>query len=265
MNGLGGNTCIQDSFNLAWKIAAVLRGAAGAGLLETYSAERQPIGKGVVDRAIASWRQNPEVIHALGIDPSEPPAERSRQFHLLFEATPGGERRRRAFAKACASKAYSYHAHGVEMNQIYRSAAVVTDGLPEFAYSRDPELYYTATSHPGARLPHCWVGRDGVACSTLDLVGQERFTLLARVQGEAWVSAAGAVSQALGVMLPALMIGPGCEVADLYGDWERRCEIGETGCLLVRPDQHVGWRCESLPGNPKRRLLDVMRQILART
>ena len=71
--------------------------------------------------------------------------------------------------------------------------------------------------------------------------------------------AAGAVSQALGVTLPALVIGPGCEVADLYGDWERCCEIGETGCLLVRPDRHVAWRCESLPGDPERRLLDVMR------
>lgn len=87
---------------------------------------------------------------------------------------------------------------------------------------------------------------DTAACSTLDLVGQERFTLLARVQGAVWMGAAGAVSEALGITLPALMIGPGCEVADLYGDWERRCGIGETGCLLVRPDQHVAWRCESL-------------------
>ncbi len=265
MNGLGGNTCVQDSFNLAWKLAAVLSGEAGPGLLETYSAERQPIGKRVVDRAIASWRQNPEVIHALGIDPSEPPAERARRFHRLFEATEEGEQRRQAFAKACASKAYSYHAHGVEMNQIYQSAAVVTDGAPEFAYARDPELYYTATSHPGARLPHCWVGRDGATCSTLDLVGQERFTLLARIQGAAWVRAAQAVSRALGISLPALRIGPGCEVADLYGDFERCCEIGETGCLLVRPDQHVAWRCGQLPADPERKLLEVMRQILARS
>jgi 2,4-dichlorophenol 6-monooxygenase len=264
MNGLGGNTCIQDSFNLAWKIAAVLRGRAGAGLLETYSAERQPVGKRVVDRAIASWRQNPEVIRALGIDPSDPPQQRARQFQRLFEPSPEGEQRRRDFAKACASKAYSYHAHGVEMNQIYRSAAVVTEGLPEFQYPRDPELYYTATSYPGARLPHCWVGRDGATCSTLDLVGQERFTLLARVQGAAWVRAAQHVSELLGIELPALMIGPGCVVADLYGDWERRCGVGETGCLLVRPDQHVAWRCESLPGDPRQQLHAVMCQILAR-
>jgi 2,4-dichlorophenol 6-monooxygenase len=106
---------------------------------------------------------------------------------------------------------------------------------------------------------------DGATCSTLDLVGKERFTLLARIQGAAWVRAAGSAGQALGIMLPALRIGPGCEVADLYGDWERCCEIGETGCLLVRPDQHVAWRCESLPKDPEHALLGVMRQVLART
>jgi 2,4-dichlorophenol 6-monooxygenase len=36
-NGLGSNTSIQDSYNLAWKLALVLRGNAGDGLLDTYS------------------------------------------------------------------------------------------------------------------------------------------------------------------------------------------------------------------------------------
>lgn len=38
--GQGMNTGIQDSYNLAWKIAAVLNGSAGAGLLDTYNEER---------------------------------------------------------------------------------------------------------------------------------------------------------------------------------------------------------------------------------
>ncbi|MEA2934521.1 MAG: 3-(3-hydroxy-phenyl)propionate hydroxylase [Variibacter sp.] len=36
----GGNSGVQDAENLAWKLAAVLRGEAGAGLLESYNAER---------------------------------------------------------------------------------------------------------------------------------------------------------------------------------------------------------------------------------
>lgn len=42
--GYGANTGIDDVHNLAWKLAAVLRGEAHEGLLETYNAERQPIG-----------------------------------------------------------------------------------------------------------------------------------------------------------------------------------------------------------------------------
>ena len=33
-NGLGSNTSIQDAFNLAWKLAFVLKGKAGADLLD---------------------------------------------------------------------------------------------------------------------------------------------------------------------------------------------------------------------------------------
>jgi 2-polyprenyl-6-methoxyphenol hydroxylase-like FAD-dependent oxidoreductase len=50
MNGLGSNTCIQDAFNLGWKVAYVLKGLAGPELLKSYSVERQPVGKGVVAR-----------------------------------------------------------------------------------------------------------------------------------------------------------------------------------------------------------------------
>jgi 2-polyprenyl-6-methoxyphenol hydroxylase-like FAD-dependent oxidoreductase len=43
-NGLGSNTSIQDAYNLAWKLALVLRGQAGEGLLDSYDAERAPVG-----------------------------------------------------------------------------------------------------------------------------------------------------------------------------------------------------------------------------
>ncbi|GIE76402.1 FAD-dependent oxidoreductase [Actinoplanes philippinensis] len=40
----GANTGIQDAHNLAWKLAMVLRGDAGPGLLDSYHTERHPIG-----------------------------------------------------------------------------------------------------------------------------------------------------------------------------------------------------------------------------
>jgi putative polyketide hydroxylase len=52
IGGFGGNTGVQDAHNLAWKLALVLRGAAGPGLLETYAAERQPLAERTVEQAL---------------------------------------------------------------------------------------------------------------------------------------------------------------------------------------------------------------------
>jgi putative polyketide hydroxylase len=63
--GLGGNTAIQDAFNLAWKLAAVLHGRAGVGLLDTYSVERRPVGRLTMGQALAkasarTWERVPQ-------------------------------------------------------------------------------------------------------------------------------------------------------------------------------------------------------------
>lgn len=46
--GQGMNTGMQDSFNLAWKLAAVTRGVASPGLLDSYHEERHPIAARVI-------------------------------------------------------------------------------------------------------------------------------------------------------------------------------------------------------------------------
>lgn len=264
MNGLGGNTCIQDSFNLAWKLAAVLRWGAGEELLESYDAERRPVGKHVVARAMAGWHQNPDVIRSLGIDPNAAPAERTAQFDRLFEDSDDGEARRAAFERAKRSKIWSYHAHGTEMNQIYASSAVLDEGLEPATFDRDPELYYQPKSRPGARVLHCWLQQHGRTISTLDLCGPEQFTLLARSRGHAWVEAAAKAAEALGVPVKAHRLGLGGDVADLYGDWGDAAGIGEAGCVLVRPDQFVAWMSEGAADDPAAALTDALRRCLSR-
>ena len=49
--GFGGNTGIHDAHNLAWKLARVLKGSAGPELLDTYEAERRPVGQFTVEQA----------------------------------------------------------------------------------------------------------------------------------------------------------------------------------------------------------------------
>jgi 2-polyprenyl-6-methoxyphenol hydroxylase-like FAD-dependent oxidoreductase len=46
--GQGMNTGLQDAANLGWKLAAVVRGRAPAGLLESYQEERHPVGRDVL-------------------------------------------------------------------------------------------------------------------------------------------------------------------------------------------------------------------------
>jgi hypothetical protein len=53
--GFGGNTGIHDAHNLAWKLALVLNGHAGPGLLDTYETERKPVAKFTVEQAFSRY------------------------------------------------------------------------------------------------------------------------------------------------------------------------------------------------------------------
>ncbi len=53
--GLNGNTGVQDAHNLAWKLAAVLRGQADPALLDTYHDERRPTGHLTMGQAYARF------------------------------------------------------------------------------------------------------------------------------------------------------------------------------------------------------------------
>ena len=51
--GQGMNCCMQDAYNLGWKLALVVKGHARPTLLDSYEAERKPIGKQVIAAASA--------------------------------------------------------------------------------------------------------------------------------------------------------------------------------------------------------------------
>ncbi len=51
--GQGMNCCMQDAYNLGWKLGLVMRGLAKPGLLDTYEAERRPIAEQVIWAASA--------------------------------------------------------------------------------------------------------------------------------------------------------------------------------------------------------------------
>ena len=265
-NGLGSNTSIQDAFNLAWKLAMVLKGQAGERLLDSYNDERAPIAKQIVTRANQSIAEFGPIFEALGMGEGVDPVQMQKNLNARTEGTEAAEHQRDAIRKAIAFKKYEFDAHGIEMNQRYRSHAIVTDGQIEPAFALDADLHYQPTTWPGARLPHVWLYRrdTGEEVSTLDLCGHGRFILLTGLGGEAWVGAAEEIAAELGIDFATHVIGPRQTFIDHSGDWARASEIRDNGCLIVRPDHHVCWRAETLSASPKGDLLRVMRTVLAR-
>ncbi|SPB12747.1 FAD-binding monooxygenase [Caballeronia novacaledonica] len=75
--GQGMNVSMQDGFNLGWKLGAVLEGRSDASLLRTYSDERRPIAKALIDfdkewsAMMAAPPKDPNRPEAGGVDPAE--------------------------------------------------------------------------------------------------------------------------------------------------------------------------------------------------
>lgn len=264
-NGLGSNTSIQDSYNLAWKIAHVLRGTAAPALLESYDAERAPIARQVVERANQSIADTGRIMAALELDDTSDPDRLTAALDARKQPGPAGEKVRTALREAIAYKSYEFNAHGVEHNQRYASAAVVPDGTEMPAYRRDPELYAQPTTWPGAKLPHTWVTQRGRRTSTLDLAGGGEFSLWTGIGGEAWLEAAARLAARRGLDLRPVVVGPGQAVEDPYGLWADLRETDDGGVLLVRPDLYVAARHQAAPGSAEQAeawLGDVLEQVL---
>lgn len=264
-NGLGSNTSMQDGFNLAWKLAMVVNGQAGVGLLKTYSQERVPVAKQIVSRANQSIGETGKIFDALGLTGESDPTKMQANMDARTENSRTAEKQRNALREAIAFKKYEFDAHGVEMNQRYHSAAVQTDGQRQPLFKLDEEMHYQPTTWPGARLPHVWVYDDkGQKHSTLDLCGHGKFTGFTGIGGEPWVAAAKKLAAQMNIDLTIHIIGPQQPYADYTGDWARAKEIGDSGLVLVRPDHHIAWRKDQLASNPLEELTRVFANILDR-
>ncbi|MGR3469257.1 MAG: FAD-dependent oxidoreductase [Shimia sp.] len=264
-NGLGSNTSIQDAFNLSWKLAHVLKGQAGERLLDSYDAERQPVAKQIVTRANQSIGEFGPIFEALGMTGGDDVAAIQANMDKRCNTDAAAAEQREALRQAIAFKKYEFDAHGVEMNQRYASGAVVTDGQMEPDFALDSDLHYQPTTWPGARIPHAWLyDADGGQHSTLDLAGGGAFTLFTGLGGEAWAEAATQVAGEMGITVHTHIIGPRQPYVDHTGDWARAREVGDAGCILTRPDQHVAWRHDGLPDDPAGELRRVLGTVLSK-
>jgi 2-polyprenyl-6-methoxyphenol hydroxylase-like FAD-dependent oxidoreductase len=263
-NGLGSNTCVSDAFNLAWKLAYVLRGTASPSILDSLTAERKPVGDDVVRRANKSLRIHGRIWELLGVTLES----RAAWVKVMKESSPEGIEARRKFRGLIAETEYEVQALGMNMNQMYTgpgSLTVVEDGdtLPTFE-GVDPELEQLCSTYPGFALPHVWLTQNacGPTLSTLDIVGNGRFTILTGVGGQAWKDAAAKIAKKGKIDLVAHSIGFHQDYHDAYSQWEAKREVSDEGCILVRPDRFVAWRFHGLVDDPAAKLDSVLMRIL---
>ncbi|SEP93541.1 putative polyketide hydroxylase [Streptomyces sp. yr375] len=230
----GSNTGIQDAHNLAWKLAAVLDGWAGEGLLDSYDAERRPVAEATSARA----------------------AVRSAEHsHPGFAPPPGvgGGGPQRGILN-------------VALGYRYPQGAVVGADPAEPVVPEGLDL----TGRPGSRAPHLWVRRADERISTLDLY--ERFLVLLSDADEpgggggaggggGWHGAATRLAAELSLPLRSYRVGtgPGADlVPEDDADWAERHGTSRGGAVLVRPDGFVAWRS---PG-PDPDAESTLRQVL---
>jgi putative polyketide hydroxylase len=225
----GSNTGIQDAHNLAWKLAAVLDGWAGPGLLDTYDTERRPVA--VATSARASARS---VEHS----------------HPGFAPAPGvGGAKRGGILNIVLGYQYPHGAVlGSDPDQ-----PVVPDAL-------------SLTGRPGTRAPHLWLRRDGKRISTLDLYERSLVLLTDSPDDAGWYDAARRIADTDGIRLDAYRIGPSADADLRYDtedtDWAQLHGTTADGAVLIRPDGFIAWRTPGPAPDPEGALREVLASLL---
>lgn len=218
--GLGMNTGVGDAFDLSWKLAAVINGWGGSGLLDGYETERRPIG--IRNVAAAGWA-------AAGV-----PIWRALVTPAVYDATPEGAAVRAALAASFDVNHRRMHGMvGVESAYSYAGSPLIA-GEPGNVAEWDTSRY-EPHARPGVRIPHMWLD-DGRAMQ--DILGDD-YTLL-DLKGDCDTAPLQAAFAAIGAPLKVLHLNEP-RVRDVYG----------ASVFLLRPDLHIAWRGDTAPSNPE--------------
>jgi hypothetical protein len=210
------NTGIGDACDLGWKLAAVLHGFGGPGLLASYDAERRPIG---LRNREASRRH------------SQVRAEIAALYRPDLTATDsGGDVARAAARRRIAAIGNAENeSFGIELGYAYADSPVIcSDSGAEIP---DDPLRYVPTTAPGVRMPSVLMANG---TPIFDRLGPW-FTLVGFGKPPSGALVAAATKRGLPLKVTQFEEP---ELTRTYG----------SQLLLVRPDQHIAWRgvaCDS--------------------
>lgn len=227
--GLGMNTGIAEAQNLAWKLAAVIKGWGGRGLIESYEAERLPIAR--------RNREHVKRCAAAALEINFPVDQ-----NALSETSAGCARRAEIGTIFEQKISRLYESLGIEVGYVYEESPVI---VPNGKHPRQKdETEYSPTAHPGARLPSVFLA-DGSAL--FDRLSPSGLTLL--ICGDKSDDSGPLASAASTRRVPLTVL----QLAE-----PRLREVYGCRYLLVRPDQHVCWRGDMQPVEPGR-IIDRVR------
>ena len=239
--GMGLNTGVADAHNLVWKLCAVADGWAAPTLLDTYEVERHPIAEVNCHQSATNAFKMVLLAGALDLHPG---ATSDDLAAVLADPS-----RRDAIDAAVQEQATHFDMLGLQLGYVYAEGALSRDGAPP-APITDPSIF-DPTGEVGARLPHGWLV-DGR--STLDLVATDAMTLISVGAHDAWAAATASAQ----VALHHVRLGEDAAISA----WRLRCRLGDDGALLVRPDQHIAWRRDTLPHSPAAELAAALATVL---
>ena len=169
--GQGMNVSMQDTFNLGWKLAAVLQGRCVPSLLHTYSAERQAIAKELIDfdREFAKMFSAPPKesgAEGKGVDP--------REFQSRFVAQgrfTAGTATRYQPSMICAEPSFQHLATGFPVGMRFHSAPVIrlADAKPvQLGHAAAADGAWRIYAFADSRNPRDAALRIGALCRFLD-------------------------------------------------------------------------------------------------
>ena len=216
--GYGMNAGIADAADLAWLLAAHLRGWGGDHILDAYAAERMPITEQVSRFAMNH-------AHEMARQRSAVPAD------IEAEGPEGDLVRAAVGRRAYDLNVQQYSCAGLNFGYFYdRSPLIAYDGETAPDYQMGS---FTASTVPGCRTPWIRLADGG---SLYDAMGPD-YALLRFDR--------------------AVDVTPLVEAARVPGVPIRVIDLDRPGepspyrhrLLLSRPDQHVAWRGDALPEN----------------
>lgn len=221
--GYGMNSGVADAAGLGWKLAAIIKGWGGTGLLDGYESER---------RQIAFQNREASRSHfAVRMELAEIFEQAISEGSLEESGTKGEERRKSVSAQILELGNAENESWGIQHGYRYEGSPIIlSETSPPPAF--DP-LHCIPTCYAGARLPHVWLDDGG---SLFDLLGPE-FSLISigDHDTDAFVDVANRYKMPLTVVrLPD----------------QRPLDVLDRKLIIVRPDQHIAWSGNQPPSDP---------------